>query len=98
MIYSKNVRRMKSEKAEELLYRRECGYPYSGYLTTQGAEEVADLAEREAEDRVIAKAIKAHRDCCPLNEFQCLHRDRDDYTCTYACNYVTSFIQKLNKE
>lgn len=56
------------------------------------------LAEREAEDRVIEEAIKAHRACCPLSEFQCLHRDRDDYTCTYNCKYVTSFIQKLNKE
>lgn len=88
---------MKSVKAEEMLYRRECGYPYSGYLTIQGAEEVADLAEREAEDRVIAEAIKAHRACCPLSEFQCLHRDRDDYTCTYNCKYVTSFIQKLSE-
>lgn len=58
----------------------------------------AELAEQEAEDRMRAKAIKAHRDCCPLNEFQCLHRDRDDYTCIYDCDYVTSFVQKLNEE
>jgi len=89
---------MKSEKAEKLLYDLECGYPYSGYITMQDAEKVADLAEQEVEERMRAKAIKAHRACCPLNELQCIHRDRDDYTCTYDCRYVTSFIQKLNEE
>lgn len=57
-----------------------------------------ELAEQEAEERMRAKAIEAHRACCPLNELQCIHRDRDDYTCTYDCRYVTSFIQKLNEE
>ena len=55
------------------------------------------IAEQETEERMRAKAIKAHRACCPLNELQCIHRDRDDYTCTYDCRYVTSFIQKLTE-
>lgn len=61
-------------------------------------ERIVELAEQEAEERMRQKAIKAHRACCPLNELQCIHRDRDDYTCTYDCRYVTSFIQKLNEE
>lgn len=56
-----------------------------------------ELAEQEAEERMRQKAIKAHRACCPLNELQCIHRDRDDYNCTYDCKYVISFIQKLNE-
>lgn len=57
-----------------------------------------EIAEQEAEDRMREKAIEAHRACCPLNELQCIHRDRDDYTCTYDCRYVTSFIQKLTEQ
>lgn len=86
MIYSKNVRRMKSEKAEELLYRRECGYPYSGYLTTQGAEEVADLAEQEAEVRMRAKAVKAFDDMW----FSGMEPDYEYHR--------GNFIKKLNEE
>ena len=94
MIYSKNVRRMKSEKAEELLYRRECGYPYSGYLTTQGAEEVADLAEQEAEERIRAKAIEAFKSSCKYQD-GCLGANRKcDKT---QCAYLNEFIQKLNE-
>ena len=88
---------MKSEKAKEYLkslprevIRRHVGMPE--------AIEAVELAEQEAEERMRQKAIKAHRACCPLNELQCIHRDRDDYTCTYDCRYVTSFIQKLNEE
>lgn len=56
-----------------------------------------ELAEQDVEDQMRAKAIKAHRACCPLNEFQCIHRDRDDYTCTYDCRYAISFIKKMNE-
>lgn len=90
---------MKSEKAKEILSASSitdsCGYEY---LLMSCAEKAVELAEQEAEERMRAKAIKAHRACCPLNELQCIHRDRDDYTCTYDCRYVTSFVQKLNEE
>lgn len=88
---------MKSEKAEKYLSENGLGYPYTGYVTEQVAERTAELAEQEVEEQMRKKAIKAHRACCPLNELQCIHRDRDDYTCTYDCRYVTSFIQKLTE-
>lgn len=94
---------MKSEKAMEAIerYRK---YVTGRIPTEEIAEycrlfgEVAEIAEQEAEERMREMAIKAHRACCPLNELQCIHRDRDDYSCTYDCRYVMSFIQKLNEE
>lgn len=91
---------MKSKKAEEYIEKYAVGNSRdsAASMLKRCVIECVELAEQDAESRVIAEAIKAHRDCCPLNEFQCLHRDRDDYTCTHACKYVTLFIQKLNKE
>lgn len=91
---------MNSKRVEEYIEKYAVGNSRDGAasMLKRRVIECVELAELDAESRVIAEAIKAHRDCCPLNEFQCLHRDRDDYTCTYACKYVTSFIQKLNKE
>lgn len=93
---------MKSEKAKEFIDR--CINNLTAELADHAKWQIrtamthtADLAEQEAEERMRAKAIKAHRACCPLNELQCIHRDRDDYTCTYDCRYVTSFIQKLSE-
>ena len=93
---------MKSEKAKKAIerYRQTFSAPYQVGETAEYCrlfKETAEIAEQEAEERVRAKAIKAHRACCPLNELQCIHRDRDDYTCTYDCRYVTSFIQKLTE-
>lgn len=85
---------MKSEKAKEVLARSYDG----GHICMENAERAVELAEQEAEERMREKAIKAHRACCPLNELQCIHRDRDDYTCTYDCRCVTSFVQKLTEE
>lgn len=93
---------MKSEKAKEEIERyRKC---VTGRIPTKEIAEycrlfgeVAEIAEQEAEERMREMAIKAHRACCPLNELQCIHRDRDDYSCTYECRYVMSFIQKLSK-
>lgn len=83
---------MKSEKAEKLLYDLECGYPYSGYITMQDAEKVADLAEHEAEERMREKAIEAFcMDCiCASNDKHCSLGD--------DCAVKVDFIQKLNEE
>ena len=101
---------MKSEKAKRLLnngrfhvfclkgeYPEQRFSPEGKYIEYAQGVSAVDLAEHEAEDRMRERAIKAHRACCPLNELQCIHRDRDDYTCTYDCRYVTSFVQKLNE-
>lgn len=87
---------MKSEKANE--YLSKCVEVRKLTFCAADIEYAVELAEQEAEERMREKAIEAHRACCPLNELQCIHRDRDDYTCTYDCRYVTSFIQKLNEE
>lgn len=87
---------MKSEKAKQRLYESFTFNSNIG-IDRKAAIEAIELAEQETEERMRAKAIKAHRACCPLNELQCIHRDRDDYTCTYDCRYVTSFIQKLTE-
>lgn len=91
---------MKSEKAMEYIGQHDWPDENTNIRSVYcyHVQEAIELAEQEAEERMREKAIKAHRACCPLNELQCIHRDRDDYTCTYDCRYVTSFIQKLNEE
>lgn len=99
---------MKSEKARQELDGgsrkvevdfdgEEFDLPYYA-VRVDVAQYAIEIAEQEAEERMREMAIKAHRACCPLNELQCIHRDRDDYSCTYDCRYVMSFIQKLNEE
>ena len=86
---------MKSGKAEKLLYDLECGYPYSGYITMQDAEKVADLSEQEAEERMRAKAIKAFKSSCVYKD-GCGGAGRDcDPT---LCEDLRLFVQKLSEE
>lgn len=83
---------MKSGKAEKLLYDLECGYPYSGYITMQDAEKVADLSEQEAEERMRAKAIEAF---CAANCPKGCSFGADG---NIGCGAKVRFIQKLSKE
>lgn len=83
---------MKSEKAEKLLYDLECGYPYSGYITMQDAEKVADLSEQEVEERMRAKAIEAF---CAANCPKGCSFGADG---NIGCGAKVRFIQKLSKE
>lgn len=83
---------MKSERAEELLFKLELSYPYSGYLTMQDAEKVADLAEEDAEATVRDKAIKAF---CAANCPKGCSFGADG---NIGCGVKARFIQKLNKE
>lgn len=87
---------MKSKKVNE--YLSKCIEVQKLTFCAADIEYAVGLAEQEAEERLRRKAIKAHRACCPSNELQCIHRDRDDYTCTYDCRYIASFIQKLGEE
>lgn len=91
---------MKSEKVKEFINKYAVGNSRDAApsMMKNRVIECVELAEQEAEERMREKAIKAHRACCPLNELQCIHRDRDDYTCTYDCRYVTSFIQKMTEQ
>lgn len=88
---------MKSKRAKIALEQLDCVFSLDGWLCFSDAHRIIEIAEKEVEEQMRKKAIKAHRACCPLNELQCIHRDRDDYTCTYDCRYVTSFIQKLTE-
>lgn len=83
---------MKSEKAEELLYESECGYPYSGYMTMQDAEKVAELAEQETEERMRREAEEAFLSCCYCEEHQYVRKKCEN------CEAYKSFIQKLSEE
>lgn len=96
---------MKSKKAKAIIRENDFYFSIDGVafhesraMMKRDAVKAVELAEQEAEERMREKAIKAHRACCPLNELQCIHRDRDDYTCTYDCRYVTSFIQKMTEQ
>lgn len=72
-------------------------YSISSYPNMQDMQFACEMHFEAGAEWMREMAIKAHRACCPLNELQCIHRDRDDYSCTYVCRYVWSFIQKLSK-
>lgn len=59
---------MKNVQAEEFLYDHECDYPYSGYVTMQDAYMAIELAERETEERMRAKAIDAFKSSCKYQD------------------------------
>lgn len=82
---------MKSEKAEKYLSDNGLGYPYTGYVTEQTAERVAELAEQETEERMRKKAAKAYcRDCCCTVVGKCGIGSEN-------CVALRDFIQKLNE-
>jgi len=85
---------MKSERAENYLYDHECSYPYSGYVTMQDAERMAELAEQDTEQLMRQKAVEAFKSSCKYKD-DCGGIGRDCHP--VLCEDLRSFIQKLNE-
>lgn len=105
---------MKSKKAENVLQSGAChvcdgelmdghrvGCDDLAYYVT--AEEAIEQAEAERD----AKAVEAHRGCCPElrsdNECHAKFDGLDIYSpylpkCNSKCTYMNDFIEKLNEE
>lgn len=98
---------MKSEKAKEFIDKEilrmdneslKCCYGYNeerdgiSYLEIDEVRTAIELAEREAEERMREKAVKAYCDECACFEacVCCLPPE--------ACDRKNDFIQKLNEE
>lgn len=95
---------MKSEKAKEAIerYRKTFSAPYEVDETTEYCrlfEEISEIAEQEAEERMRQKAIEAHRKVC-------FFRNLKDNTCAntatqcgeHSCYYMNYIIQELNEK
>lgn len=100
---------MKSQKAEKELYdgswKVEVGFedeefdlPYYA-VRVDVAQYAIEIAEKEAEERIRAKAIEEHRKRCFFRNFR---NDECANTATkcgeHGCFYMNEFIQKLNEE
>lgn len=94
---------MKSKKAQEII-NEDTGYMTEGGLITHVVDrETATWAVENAEAERDAKAIESHRSTC-----QYLFNDNPDVPlcdltgdmidCTGDCEFMKSFIQKLNAE
>lgn len=88
---------MKSEKAKEAIerYRKTFSAPYEVDETTEYCrlfEEISEIAEQEAEERMRQKAVKAYcHDCCCTVAGECGIGSEN-------CIALRDFIQKLNEE
>ena len=97
---------MKSEKAKQYLLKvvtpiammyPDC--PGECDIKLIEAKRAAELAEQEAEERMRAKAVEAHRKAC-------FFRNPKDNTCAntatkcgeHSCYYMNYFIQKTDRE
>ena len=86
---------MKSKRAKEILNRSYDG----GHVCFENAESAVEIAESERD----AKAVEAHRSTC-----QYLFNDNPDLPlcvitgdmmdCDCNCEFMRSFIKKLNEE
>lgn len=66
------------------------------------ARKVIDDQRKEIE-KLKARAVEAHRDCCRNFTKQCKCWDMDrgfdtPHTCNLQCSYMENFIQKLNEK
>lgn len=81
---------MKSKRAQKELEKLEKFYPFSGWIAPSDTYRIAEIAERDAEDRMRKKAIGAFDDMWFENgedgEFE------PDYE-----YHRRNFIQKLNE-
>lgn len=98
---------MKSQKAEKELYdgswKVEVGFedeefdlPYYA-VRVDVAQYAIEIAEKEAEDRIRAKAIEEHRKRCFFRNFRNGECANTATKCgEHDCFYMNEFIQKLN--
>lgn len=100
---------MKSQKAEKELYdgswKVEVGFedeefdlPYYA-VRVDVAQYAIEIAEKEAEERIRAKAIEEHRKRCFFRNFRNGECANTATKCgEHGCFYMDEFIQKLNEE
>ena len=89
---------MKSKRAQKELEKFEKFYPFSGWIAPSDTYRIAEIAEREAEERMRQKAIEAHRKVC-------FFRNLKDNTCAntatqcgeHSCYYMNYIVQKLTE-
>jgi len=89
---------MKSKRAQKELEKLEKFYPFSGWIAPSDTYRIAEIAEREAEERMRQKAIEAHRKVC-------FFRNLKDNTCAntatqcgeHSCYYMNYIVQKLTE-
>lgn len=83
---------MKSKRAQKELEKLEKFYPFSGWIAPSDTCRIAEIAERDAEERMRKKAIKAYcQDCACRVENECgIESD--------SCIAFRTFIQKLSEK
>lgn len=85
---------MKSKRAQKELEKLEKFYPFSGWIAPSDTYLIAEIAERDAEERMRKKAAKAYcQDCCCtiVGECRCGIGSEN-------CEALRDFIQKLNED
>lgn len=100
---------MKSEKAEAYIdshakRAEECCCEVSTYigqivLPVVQVIHAVELAERETEERMRAKAIEEHRKCCFFRDYRNNECANTATKCgEHTCFYMNEFIQKMSDD
>lgn len=86
---------MKSKRAQKELEKLEKFYPFSGWIAPSDTYRIAEIAERDAENRMRKKAAKAYcQDCCTIVG-ECRWEIGPERS--LICEKLRDFIQKLNE-
>lgn len=89
---------MKSKRAQKELEKLEDFYLFSGWIASSDAYRIAEIAEKETEDRMREKAAKAFKFACTDNYGgECWANDDHHVKCSGKCAKMNDFIQKLNE-
>lgn len=89
---------MKSKRAQKELEKLENFYPFSGWIAPSDTYRIAEIAEREAEERMRKKAAKAFKFACGDNYGGVCWANHDHRVkCSGKCAKMNDFIQKLNE-
>lgn len=83
---------MKSKRAQKELEKLEKFYPFSGWIAPSDTYRIAEIAEREAEERMRKKAIEAYCNECTCYETGVCALDPD------KCATKLLFVQNMSKK
>lgn len=83
---------MKSKRAQKELEKLEKFYPFSGWIALSDTYRIAEIAEREAEERMRKKAIEAYCSECTCYETGVCALDPD------KCATKLLFVQNMSKK
>ncbi|WP_308660999.1 hypothetical protein [Alistipes finegoldii] len=83
---------MKSKRAQKELEKLEKFYPFSGWIAPSDTYRIAEIAEREAEERMRKKAIEAYCSECTCYETGVCALDPD------KCATKLLFVQNMSKK